>query len=162
MHIIRNALLVLALGAGTALAAERSYMSIIGELVGMVEGATMVRDVCAVRSPSTAAANSRLHDAWKARHKAVLDAARLKIADANERLKKENAAVEDPIKSMVTTGRGMLEEHLAGMTPSEVQDYCGAYADLIGLKDREATTSIPKLLKSLADADKNLPSPASP
>jgi len=134
-------------------------MSFVGELVGMVEGASMVRDACAVRSPSTAKANSRLHEAWKARHKAVLDAARSKIADANERLKKESAPGEDPIESMLTTARGMLDEHLAGMNPSEVQEYCGAYADLIGLKDREATTSIPKLLKILSDADMNQPPP---
>jgi hypothetical protein len=43
---------------------------------------------------------------------------------------------------------------IGDMTPTEVQEYCDAYADLIGLKDRAATTSIPTQLKTLADADK--------
>jgi hypothetical protein len=57
---------------------------------------------------------------------------------------------------MLTAGRRLLDEHLAGMTPAELREYCGAYADLIGLKDREATTSIPRILKIVTDADKVL------
>jgi hypothetical protein len=147
-------LLVLTLASGTAIAAERSYMSLIGELIGMVEGARMVRDVCAVRSPSTAAANSRLLDSWKTRHKPVLDAAASQISSANDRMKKQGAPGENPVKDMLTAGQGLLEKHLAGMTPAQVREYCGAYPDLIDLKDREATTSIPEILKLLSDADR--------
>jgi hypothetical protein len=122
----------------------------------MVEGARMVRDVCAVTSPSTAAKNARLYDGWQSRHKALLDAAAEQIARANVRLKKQGAPGENPVEFMVVSGRRLLEEHLAGMTPSQVQEYCGAYADLIAFKDREATDSLRKLLEIVTNADQAL------
>ena len=157
MYITRCCvLLIFALGSAAVLADGRSYMALAGELMGMVEGAGMVRDACAARSPSTEAANARLYENWKRRHKAVLDAAREQLAHANERLKRQGAPGEDPIEGMLAAGRSLLEEHLDGMTPSQLREYCGAYSALIEFKDREASTSLPKLLEIVADADKVL------
>jgi hypothetical protein len=155
MHItLRNILLVVVLGSGAALAAEKSYMALVGELAGFVESPRLVRDYCAARSPATASANARLYDDWKARHKALLDAIEEQIGRANLRLKRQGAPGGDnPIAAMLATAPGLVEEQLAGMTTSQLKTYCGSYASLIKTKDAEASTSIPRLLEVVANAD---------
>ena len=157
MKILRALVALVALGSGAALAEERSYMSLVGELLGAVESPRMFRDGCAKRVPATSAQNARLYDDWRARHKALLDAADEQIARANERLKKQAApAAGDPVSNMKESATRTYDEHLDKMTSPEVNEYCGSYAAFLKFKDDEFKSSVPNLLKVVTEADRAL------
>lgn len=154
---LRHFLLALSLVSGAALAEGKSYMALVGELLGSVETPRIVRDVCATRSPATADTNAHLYEDWKARHKELLDAIDEQIARATVRLKKQGANDGEPsMQEMVMAIQGVLEGQLDGMSKSQVQEICGRYPDLIKKKDAEASTSIQNLLEVVANADKVL------
>jgi hypothetical protein len=157
MRSTRRLLVLLALCSFAALAEERSYMSLVGELLGAVEAPRMFRDGCAKRLPATAAERARLYDEWRARHKALLDSADEQIARANERLKKEaTPGTDDPVSIMKETISRMYDEHLGKMSPQELNEYCGDYASYINSKDDEFKSSVPNLLKVVTEADRVL------
>jgi hypothetical protein len=153
---IRTALLLTVLGAGTAIAAGKPYMTLVGELLGAVESPRLIRDFCATRSPSSAHENSRLYDAWKLRHADLLAAVADQVARANVRLKKQGApGGDEPINAMLAALERALEQSLSAMTTDQVVQVCGQYSKVIEDKDLEAT-SIPKLLSIVKHADEVL------
>ena len=155
----RKMVLLAALGSGAAFAGGKSYMTLVGELMGAVESPRLIRDSCAAHVPSSANENSRLYDAWKLRHKDLLDAVAEQVLRANARLKKQGApGGDEPARAMVDALGDALEQSISEMTPGQVTQFCGQYPKLIEKKDVEATTSIPKLLAVVEDADKDLTS----
>jgi hypothetical protein len=154
---IRTLLLLMLIGSEATRAAGESYLTLVGELLGAVESPRLIRDACATRFPSTAKENSQLYDAWKSRHKALLDSIAEQVRRANVRLKKQGApGGDEPSRAMVEAlGQG-LEQSISEMTPDQIARFCGRYPKLIETKDVEARTSIPKLLSIVENADKEL------
>jgi hypothetical protein len=146
-------------GSGAVFAAGKSYMTLVGELMGAVESPRLIRDSCATHFPSSANDNARLYDAWKSRHKALLDSVAEQVRRANVRLKKQGApGGDEPARAMVEALGRALEQSLSEMTPDQIAQFCGQYPKLIEKKDAEATSSIPKLLSVVEYADKELTS----
>ena len=156
---VRTTLLLAVTGLTAASAAGKSYMTLVGELVGAVEGPRLTRDACAVHAPSSANENSRLYEAWKMRHKALLDAVAEQVAHANVRLKKQGAlGGDEPTKAMVEAASQRIEQTLSAVTPNQAAEFCSHYSEYLERKDSEATTSITELLSLVEYADKELTS----
>jgi hypothetical protein len=154
---IHMAWLVLALAPAFALAEGKSYMTLVGELMGATESPQMIRDYCAKRTPGTSAEYSRLYEGWATRHKDLLGAVGEQLARANVRLKKQGAPGGDrPIDFMRQMATQKLEQALGGMTSVDVVQYCSGYSQLIDKKDNEAETSIRQLLSVVEYADQKL------
>lgn len=150
-------LLALGFASAAAFAEGKSYMALVGELMGSIESPRMIRDYCAANSPDTAAENSRLYEAWKERHKELLQAIADQVARANIRMKKQGAGGGDePSKVMVATAEKSLTERMQQLTPDQLKQLCAGFPALIEKKEREATTSIPELLYAVSEADKAL------
>jgi len=154
---IRMACLVLALAPAFAVAAEKSYMTLVGDLLAATESPRMIREYCAKRAPVTDALNTRMYEIWAMRHKDLLGAVAEQLARANVRLKNQGAPGGDrPIDSMRKIASERLEQALLGTTQAEVERYCGGYPQLIEKKDKEAETSIRQLLSVVEYADRML------
>jgi len=151
------ACLVFALAPAFALAEGKSYMTLVGELVGAAEAPRMIRDYCANRAPGTAVENARLYEGWATRHKDLLGAVAEQLSRANVRLQKQGApGGERPIEFMRKFAAQQLEQALDGMTPADVVKFCSAYPQYIEKKDKEAETSIRELLSVVEYADQKL------
>ena len=153
----RMACLVLALVPAFALAEGKSYMTLVGELLGAVETPRMIRDYCAKRAPGTDVEFARLYEAWAMSHKELLGAVAEQLSRANVRLKKQGApGGERPIDFIRNFVARQLEQVLGDMTPADLAKFCSAYPQYIEKKDKDAETSIRELLSVVEYADQKL------
>jgi hypothetical protein len=151
------ACLVLALAPAFALAEGKSYMTLVGELMGAAETPRMIRDICANRAPGTAVEYARLYEGWAMRHKDLLGAVAEQLSRANVRLKKQGApGGQRPIDFMRNFVAQQLEQALDDTTPADVVKFCSGYSQYIEEKDKEAETSIRELLSVVEYADQKL------
>jgi hypothetical protein len=156
---VRTMLLLTVSGLTATSAAGKSYMTLVGELIGAVEGPRLTRDSCANHVPSSAHENSRLYEAWKMRHKDLLDAVAEQVARANVRLKKQGApSGDEPTKLMIEAVSQRIEQTMSAVTPDQAAEFCGRYSEYLERKDAEATTSMKELLSLVEYADRELTS----
>jgi len=154
---LRTACLLLTLAPAFALAVGKSYMTLVGELMGATESPRMIRDYCSKRAPSSEAENSLLYEGWKTRNRDLLSAVAEQLARANVRLKKQGAPGGDsPIEFMRKVATQQIEQALGNMTSADVAQYCSGYRQLIEKMDKEAETSIRQLLSVVENADQKL------
>jgi hypothetical protein len=154
---VRTMLLLAVTGLTAASAAGKSYMTLVGELIGAVEGPRLTRDSCAVHVPSTADENARLYEVWRMRHKDLLDAVAEQVARANVRLKKQGApGGDETIKGLIETASQRIEQTMSAVTPDQAAEFCGHYSEYLERKDSEATTSMKDLLSLVEHVDKEL------
>jgi hypothetical protein len=155
---VASALLLAFLVAPCAvLASGKSYMALVGELVGSVQSPRIIRDYCAVHSPSTAVRYAKLYDEWAARHGALLAAIDEQAARAAVRLKKQGAPGGDkPIEWLIATITDSVLAKFDGYSSAQAEQVCSGYPKLLEAKDEEAEGEIPRLLSIVSDADKSL------
>jgi len=137
----------------TASAAEqgKSYMMLVGDLVGAVEGPRVVQDVCVTRFPKRRAEFVDAYTGWRTRHADLLKAVDEQVVRANARLKSQGAP---PDASVVTTVDAILHRQFDNLDNSKAKKLCDTYPQILKTKDEEMTSTVPALLAAVASAEK--------
>jgi hypothetical protein len=146
-------LLLGALGATSALAQGKSYMTLVGELVGAVENPHLVQEVCVSRFPKRRAEFVAAYSAWRTRHSDVLKAIDEQVARANVRLQSQGAP---PGATVVSTIGAILKRRFDTLDTGKARQLCDAYPEILKSKDEEMRTTVPGLLQVVTDADRQM------
>jgi len=136
--------------AATAAEQPKSYMMLVGDLVGAVEGPRVVQDVCVSRFPKRRAEFVDAYTAWRTRHADLLKAVDEQVVRANARLKSQGAP---PEASVVTTVDGILHRQFDNLDGAKARKLCDSYPQILKSKDEEMTSTVPALLAAVAGAD---------
>jgi hypothetical protein len=144
-------LLLGAVCAAPAAEQGKSYMMLVGDLVGAVEGPRVIQEVCISRFPKKRAEFEAPYAAWRARHADMLKAIDEQVARANARLVNQGAS---PETSVVTTVDGILQRQLGPLDNAKARKLCDSYPQILKTKDEEMATSVPALLDAVRNADK--------
>ena len=142
------------LGAACAASAAeqgKSYMMLVGDLVGAVEGPRVIQDVCATRFPKRRTEFEEAYAAWRARHADLLKAIDEQVVRANARLVSQGAS---PDTSVVTTVDGILQRQLGPLDTAKAKKLCDSYPQILKTKDGEMTSTVPALLEAVRNADR--------
>jgi hypothetical protein len=139
----------------SASAAEqsKSYMMLVGDLVGAVEGPRLIQEVCGAKIPKRRKEFSEAYLAWRARHEDVLKAIDAQVVRANVRLEQQGAP---PGASVVTTIDGILQRRFDALDAAKTRQLCDAYPATLKAVDEEMKSSVPALLEAVANADRQL------
>jgi hypothetical protein len=138
---------------GTAWAAEpggKSYMMLVGDLVGAVEGPRVVQQVCVSRFPKRRMEFEGAYLAWRDRHGDLLKAVEERIGQANARLAQQGAPAGT---SVVTTIDGILRRQFDTLDAAKARKLCDSYPQILKSKDEEMTSSVPALLEEVSKAE---------
>jgi hypothetical protein len=135
--------------AASALAQEKPYMALVGELVGAVENPRLVQEMCVSRFPKRRAEFTEAYSAWRTRHGEVLKAIDEQVARANLRLERQGAP---PGASVVATVGGILKRRFDALDTGKARQLCDAYPEILKAKDEEMKSAIPGLLEAVTNA----------
>jgi hypothetical protein len=155
MRVTRAAVYVL-LGTAWAVSAPgqgKSYMMLVGDLVGAVETPRLIQEVCGSRFPKRRTEFADAYSQWRTRHEELLKAIDEQVARANVRLERQGAP---PGASVVTTIDGILQRRFDTLDASRTKQLCDAYPQTLKAKDEEMKSSVPTLLEMVADADRQM------
>jgi hypothetical protein len=144
----------LLLGVACAVSAQgqgKSYMILVGDLVGAVEGPRVVQDVCVARFPKRRAEFEGAYSDWRARHAELLKAVDDQVVRANARLRSQGAP---PDASVVTTVDAILHRQFDTLDAGKAKKLCDSYPQILKTKDDEMAASVPALLEAVKSADK--------
>jgi hypothetical protein len=147
------------LTAASANAAGKSYMSLLGELVGKAEMPRMLRDICADASPETAKQNARAYEEWAQRNAELLSAVKVQQDRGDVRLAKqagENPGAPKSTKEVIAMLHEVLAEQVSQAGPAAGKDMCSKYAGQLSSTEETRKAEIQSLLKTVTDADKAL------
>jgi hypothetical protein len=139
--------------AASATGQGKSYMMLVGDLVGAVETPRLIQEVCGSRFPKRRTEFADAYSQWRARHEDVLKAIDEQVARANVRLERQGAP---PGASVVTTINGILQRRFDTLDAAGIRQLCGAYPQTLKAKDEEMKSSVPTLLEVVADADRQM------
>jgi hypothetical protein len=141
------------LGAACAVSAQgqgKSYMILVGDLVGAVEGPRVVQDVCVARFPKRHAEFEGAYAEWRTRHADMLQAIDVQVVRANARLRSQGAP---PDASVVTTVDAILHRQFDPLDAGKAKKLCDSYPQILKTKDEEMTSSVPALLDAVTKAE---------
>ncbi len=145
---------VLLLGAAGLAAAQgqgKSYMILVGDLVGAVEGPRVVQDVCVSRFPKRRADFEGAYAEWRARHGDLLKAVDEQVVRANARLRSQGAPAD---ASVVTTIDAILHRQFDSLDAAGARKLCDSYPQILKTKDEEMAASVPALLEAVTNAER--------
>jgi hypothetical protein len=140
-------------------AAAESYMSLVGELVGAVEGLRMLRDHCAGAVPEMAVQNARAYEAWVSRNAALLALAKTQRDHADVRIARQaagNASAPKSTTEIVALFQERLSAQLQRSGTEAQRAMCANYPKLISSSEKRRSEEIEALLNAVTEADRAL------
>jgi hypothetical protein len=143
--------LLAAAGLAAAQGQGKSYMILVGDLVGAVEGPRVVQDVCVSRFPKRRAEFEGAYADWRTRHGDLLKAVDEQVVRANTRLRSQGAP---PDASVVTTIDAILHRQFDSLDAANARKLCDTYPQILKTKDEEMTASVPALLEAVTNAER--------
>jgi hypothetical protein len=162
---MKSALIALAcLVALAANAAEPSYLSVVGEIVGKVEAHRILRDYCAKARPESAASNAAAYDLWSERNAGLLKRVDVQRAHADKLLAKQAASDPDPNapKSAAEVVAAMEQVFWAQLDKLEQpvqQNVCVRFGDSLAATEQKWQVEIGGLLERASTIEKSLVEP---
>jgi hypothetical protein len=162
---MRSALVALAcLVPLAASAAEPSYLSVVGEIVGKVEAQRVLRDYCAKARPETAAKNAAAYDSWHDRNAELLKRVDVQRAHADKLLAKRAASDPDPnapksAAEVVSAMEQVFYTQLDKLDAPVQQTVCAKFGDSLVASEQKWQTEIGGLLDRASTIEKSLVEP---
>jgi hypothetical protein len=162
---MKSALLALACLVPLAVsAAEPSYLSVVGEIVGKVEAHRILRDYCAKARPESAAGNAAAYDSWRERNAELLKRVDVQRAHADKLLAKRAASDPDPTapKSAAEVVAAMEQVFWAQLDKLEQplqQTVCVRFGDSLAATEQKWQVEIGELLDRASTIEKSLVEP---
>jgi len=154
-RLFRVAFAASALLAGaTGFAADKSYMTLVGELVGIVESPGYLQEACGHRLPDMKAALRAQLLEWRRRHSELLTAIGLQIEKANARAKWSGSRVS--MADLSAAGAQVMREKMDSLGEDQARQICGEYSELLREKDVSMAGSVPQRLAVIEEADRQL------
>jgi hypothetical protein len=139
-------------------AAGQSYMSLVGELLGKVEGLRMLRDHCATVTPEDTE-TTLAYEAWEKRNSDLLALVKTQREHADKRLAKqalENSSAPKSTAEFIALLEGRLLAELRESDVSSQKAMCAGYPELISSSETARREEIAALLKVVTHADQVL------
>jgi hypothetical protein len=146
--------LLMALAAVDGVGEGKSYFTLVGELIGIVDTPRYLRDACSRRLPD---ARQRVHAAyasWRERHAALL-------ARVDEQVRRADARARRQGSSFTATdfgeaGAQRMHEQMRGVDLAQARGICSQYETLLEEKDEAMAGVVPARLAAIEDADRRL------
>lgn len=134
--------------------ADKSYMTLVAELVGIVESPRYLQDACGRRLPEMRAARFAEYQQWRKRHSALLAAIAVQIDKANARARRQGASVS--ITDLSNAGAQVMREKMNSLAKAQAREICGEYSEILRDKDVSMADPVPKRLAAIEEADRQL------
>ena len=135
-------------------AAEKSYMTLVAELVGIVETPRYLQEACGHRLPDRQAKLLAEYQAWRKRHSDLLAAIALQIDKANARARRQGASVS--ITDLSTAGAQVMRDKMDSINEAQAREICGEYSKILRDKDVSMADAVPRRLAAIEEADRQL------
>ena len=139
---------------GTALAADKAYMTQVSELLGIVAAPTYLRDACSRRVPGIRDALRAQHAAWRQQHARLLAAIDVQLRRADARTRRQHSPFT--LADLDRAGARMMADRLDLLTPAESREACGTFGEFLREQDETMQATVPARLAALAAADREL------
>jgi hypothetical protein len=162
---MKSALIALAclvpLSAG---AADPSYLSVVGEIVGKVEAHRILRDYCAKARPEAAAANAAAYDSWRERNAALLQRVDAQRAHVDKILARQASRNPDPASpnsaaEVVASMEKLFSAELDKLDKPLQQTVCARFGDSLAATEATWQAEIGELLDRASTIEKSLVEP---
>ena len=148
--------MALALMAFEGIAEGKSYFTLVGELVGIVDTPRYLRDACARRLPDTRPRVHAAYAAWRARHAALLARVDEQVKRADARARRQGSSFTP--SDLGEAGAQRMHAQMRGVDLAQARGICGEYESLLEEKDEAMAGMVPTRLAAIEAADRQLSS----
>lgn len=148
--------LLIALMAVESVGEGKSYFTLVGELIGIVDTPRYLRDACSRRLPD---ARQRVHAAyasWRDRHAALLARVDEQIRRADARARRQGSSFT--ATDLGEAGAQRMHGQMRGVDLDQARSICSQYETLLEEKDEAMAGIVPARLAAIEDADRRLSS----
>jgi hypothetical protein len=142
------------LATSPGFAADKSYMTLVAELVNIVETPRYLQEACGHRLPDRRAALLAEYQAWRKRHSGLLAAIAVQIDKANARAKRQGASVS--ITDLSAAGAQVMRDKMDSVGKAQAREICGEYSEILRDKDASMANVVPRRLAAIEEADRQL------
>jgi hypothetical protein len=134
----------------------KSYITLVSELVGIVETPRHLRDACSRRLPGEKAQFQSAYQRWRARHAELFARIDAQVARATARAKREGSTWT--LADFGEAGSELMHERLRAVTLEEARRVCAQYDGFLEDEDAAMESTVPKRLAVIEEADRELAS----
>lgn len=127
-------------------------MTLVAELVGIVESPRYLQAACSRRLPDTTASLLAEYRAWRTRHAQVLDAVARQAERASARARREGSRVS--MADLSAAGAQVMRDRMDGLGEAQAREICRQYSELLRDKDVAMAESVPRRLAVIEAADR--------
>lgn len=151
---VATLIVMLGLSAAGASAEGKSYVALVGELIGIVEKPRYALVACARRFPEKQAEMEAAYEAWRVRHASVLSRYELQMERASARIARE--APKETLQKFQAAAYSVVDASLGARNGERARSYCDNYGALLNEKDSAMTDTVPKRLTVIENSDAEL------
>lgn len=138
------------------IAEGKSYFTLVGELVGIVDTPRYLRDACARRLPDTRQHVHAAYSAWRGRHAALLARVDEQVRRADARARRQGSSFTP--SDLGEAGAQRTHAQMGSVDLGQARGICSEYESLLEEKDAAMTGVVPMRLAAIEAAERQLSS----